>query len=74
MIESWKPEPDERPDILQVVLELNSINPSENNNASNDFNSKKSETAEKIVDEDSDSTGYEDFNDCDINADKYQKS
>ncbi|RIA92255.1 kinase-like domain-containing protein [Glomus cerebriforme] len=77
----WKYEPGERPNIHQVISELNSIDPidSEKSNESNNFNSvtfsnvalqlNKGETTEKSDNEESDSPSCED---CDITSDKYQ--
>lgn len=52
-IECWEHEPDKRPDIRQVNLELKILD-SENNNASSVFYSKEREASEKIESEDSD--------------------
>ncbi|CAI2193833.1 9494_t:CDS:2, partial [Funneliformis geosporum] len=49
----WKHEPDERPDIDQVILELNSIDPE------SEYYSKEDGESEKIENED-------DFSDCDV--------
>jgi len=73
----WQHEPDDRPDICKVNTELNSMTQSnqnflinfENNNESNSFDSKESETIEKLENENSDSSSFED---CDILSDKYQ--
>ncbi|PKY44322.1 kinase-like protein [Rhizophagus irregularis] len=61
--ECWEHEPDKRPDIRQVNLELNSID-SKNNNVSTTVYSEEIETSEKIGSEDSDLSNYEE--DCDL--------
>ena len=70
-IECWKGEPSERPDILQVVSELNNIDhiDLENNSVSINFNSEESKITEKIENRDSDMPGCED---CDITSDRYK--
>ncbi|CAB5379307.1 unnamed protein product [Rhizophagus irregularis] len=62
-LECWEHEPDKRPDIRQVNLELNSID-SKNNNVSTTVYSEEIETSEKIGSEDSDLSNYEE--DCDL--------
>ncbi|PKY46305.1 kinase-like protein [Rhizophagus irregularis] len=64
----WQHEPDERPDIRQVISEINNIE-----NISNDFKIEKIEkieivTTEKLENEDVD---FPSCDDCDINSDKY---
>ncbi|PKK79205.1 hypothetical protein RhiirC2_860769 [Rhizophagus irregularis] len=60
----WEHEPDKRPDIHQVNLELKGID-SENNNVSPVFYSEEKETSEKIESEDSDLSNCK--ADCDLN-------
>lgn len=64
-IECWGHEPDERPDILQVNLELKRMIDSENNNTYTVVYSNERETSEKIENEDSDLSNCEE--DCDLN-------
>ncbi|GBC26994.2 kinase-like domain-containing protein [Rhizophagus irregularis DAOM 181602=DAOM 197198] len=64
----WQHEPDERPDIRQVISEINNIE-----NISNNFKIEKIEkteivTTEKLENEDVD---FPSCDDCDINSDKY---
>ncbi|GBC01065.1 hypothetical protein RclHR1_04050008 [Rhizophagus clarus] len=64
----WRYEPGERPDIRQVIAEINNID------LIDDLNFKKIERteiekAEKLDNEDFD---FPNFDDCDINSDKYQ--
>ncbi|CAB4475124.1 unnamed protein product [Rhizophagus irregularis] len=69
----WRHEPDERPDIQQVISEFNSIDPiipidSENNNISENINSiDESDATEKSENEDSDLPDSPGCEDCDIN-------
>ena len=63
---SWQLEPDERPDIHQVISEINDIDPI---NVLNNFHSKENETTEKLENEDS---NLPSCNDYDINFDKYK--
>ncbi|CAB5360196.1 kinase-like protein [Rhizophagus irregularis] len=60
----WEHEPDKRPDIHQVNLELKGID-SENNNVSPVFYSEEKEISEKIESEDSDLSNCK--ADCDLN-------
>ncbi|CAB5299344.1 unnamed protein product [Rhizophagus irregularis] len=77
----WQHEPDDRPDIHQVISELNSIVPiirinSENNSVSDNIistdESNTSNTTEKSESEGSDLSNLPSCEDYDINADKYQ--
>ncbi|RIA96726.1 kinase-like domain-containing protein [Glomus cerebriforme] len=67
----WQHEPDKRPDIYQVISELKSIDSidPENDNSSNNFNPKESETTEELDNEYFYSPSCDDLN---INSDKYQ--
>ncbi|CAB4475068.1 unnamed protein product [Rhizophagus irregularis] len=77
----WQHEPDDRPDIHQVISELNSIVPiirinSENNSVSDNIistdESNTSNTREKSESEDSDLSNLPSCEDYDINSDKYK--
>ncbi|CAB5116537.1 unnamed protein product [Rhizophagus irregularis] len=62
----WQHEPDERPDIHQVISEINNI---ESINVSNTFNFEEIETTENLVEED---FSLPSNNSYDINSDKYK--
>ncbi|CAB4409788.1 unnamed protein product [Rhizophagus irregularis] len=71
----WKYEPNERPDICEVISDLNSIDPikSENNELLTDFDSKESEKSaltKKIEDQDLSNCEKE----CDLNSGEYQNA
>ncbi|CAB4437607.1 unnamed protein product [Rhizophagus irregularis] len=62
----WQHEPDERPDIHQVISEINNI---ESINVPNTFNFEEIETTENIIEED---FGLPSNDSYDINSDNYK--
>ncbi|CAI2174373.1 16554_t:CDS:2 [Funneliformis geosporum] len=59
----WKHEPDERPDIEQVISDLNSIDPE------NHFDSHSNNKESKLIDE---LESEDEFSDCDVTLKKFK--